>query len=359
MKAADARRQALEAEAKAVAAEVAALQKETVTLAATIREKEESLSALEDKIAQLTAQQDTARTTLEDRLAHMSNGLAALQRLAHRPPVAMIASPQSPDETVESALLLRAVVPALEQKAQGLSGEIAKLAALSGQVKADEADERMRLASLGDDKAKVDALIKKRSAAESRLDAEVRREAQKAQALGAKAKDLESLLKTLEEAQRQEAERQALVPGLRDGRPFSAARGMLPLPVVGTVVERYGDDDTGGIRSRGITLLTRDHAQVVAPYDGRIVFAGPFRGYGLLLIIDHGEGYHSLLSGMMRIDGVVGEDVLAGEPVGEMGGSGAGGAGNGKPLLYVELRHDGNPIDPMPWLALSDRKVNG
>jgi septal ring factor EnvC (AmiA/AmiB activator) len=93
---------------------------------------------------------------------------------------------------------------------------------------------------------------------------------------------------------------------------------------------------------------------VVAPYDGEIVFAGQFRGYGELLIIAHGEGYHTLLAGMTRIYGVVGQRLLSGEPVGLMGeGS------KGVPRLYVELRRNGAAINPVPWLAASERKVSG
>ena len=84
------------------------------------------------------------------------------------------------------------------------------------------------------------------------------------------------------------------------------------------------------------------------------MFAGPFRGYGELLIIDHGEGYHTLIAGVARIDGAVGQLLLAGEPVGVMGAP-----PEEKPELYIELRHDGEPIDPLPWLAATETKVSG
>ena len=102
--------------------------------------------------------------------------------------------------------------------------------------------------------------------------------------------------------------------------------------------------DEGGVRSKGITITSRPGAAVVAPYDGVVAFAGPFRGYGQLLIIEHSEGYHTLLAGLGRIDAAVGQHILAGEPVGVMENDGA-------PSLYVELRRDGQPINPLPWLA--------
>ena len=136
--------------------------------------------------------------------------------------------------------------------------------------------------------------------------------------------------------------------------PISKARGRMPYPVVGRVVGRYGQTMATGLKRKGIAVETRAGAQVVAPFDGEVVFAGPFRGYGQLLIIDHGEGYHSLLAGMAGIDSVIGQWLVAGEPVGLMGRP-----ANGNPALYVELRKDGQPINPQPWLAARNSKVNG
>nr|WP_242480579.1 peptidoglycan DD-metalloendopeptidase family protein [Rhodovibrio sodomensis] len=125
----------------------------------------------------------------------------------------------------------------------------------------------------------------------------------------------------------------------------------------------------GRVSAKGIEIVTRPGAQVVAPYDGKVVYAGPFRGYGRILIIEHGGRYHSLLAGLERIDAVVGQWVLAGEPVGVMaGGATAGGTGAGgqinppagrTPKLYVELRRTGQPINPLPWLARTGDKVRG
>lgn len=136
-------------------------------------------------------------------------------------------------------------------------------------------------------------------------------------------------------------------------RPFSQAQGEMPFPARGKVTVKFGQANELGAASRGIAISTRGDAQVVAPYDGQVVFSGPFRGYGLLLIIEHGEGYHTLLAGMARIDSTVGQHLLSGEPVGIMGQS------ESKPLLYVELRRNGQPVNPLPWLTARKTKVTG
>jgi septal ring factor EnvC (AmiA/AmiB activator) len=146
-----------------------------------------------------------------------------------------------------------------------------------------------------------------------------------------------------------------------DIRDFPDRRSSLTVPAAGRIVTRYGErrDRAGGAaRAQGIEIATRPGAQVVAPYDGKVVYAGPFRGYGRILIIEHGGRYHSLLAGLERIDAVVGQWLLAGEPVGVMAGA-DGAASSRNPKLYVELRRTGQPINPLPWLAQTGDKVRG
>ena len=131
-------------------------------------------------------------------------------------------------------------------------------------------------------------------------------------------------------------------------RSLREVKGRLPPPARGQLTTRFGERrETGGpvtgIKSQGIELKTRTNARVVAPYQGRIVYAGPFRGYRLLLIIEHDGGYHSLLAGLARIDSQLGQWVLGAEPVGTMGEQ--------ERILYLEMRQGGEPFDPLPWLA--------
>ena len=136
--------------------------------------------------------------------------------------------------------------------------------------------------------------------------------------------------------------------------PVSTARGSFAMPARGKLISKFDETTDLGFSTKGIVIETRSAAQIITPYDGRIAFAGRFREYGLLLIIDHGEGYHTLLAGMGRIDVLVDQRVLAGEPVGVMQS-----VPDGPPRLYVELRSDGHPINPLPWLAAETIKISG
>ncbi|MCF8502017.1 MAG: peptidoglycan DD-metalloendopeptidase family protein [Rhodospirillum sp.] len=138
---------------------------------------------------------------------------------------------------------------------------------------------------------------------------------------------------------------------------FERARGAMPFPARGRLAGRYGDKTDLGDTLKGMRIQTRSGGQVVSPHDGVVVFAGPFRGYGNLLIIDHGGGYHTLLAGLGRIDAIVGQRLAAGEPVGLMPPN--GGHDDESPSLYVELRRDGQPINPLPWLTASKGNASG
>ncbi len=137
-------------------------------------------------------------------------------------------------------------------------------------------------------------------------------------------------------------------------RPFPESRASLRMPARGRVVLRYGQSRSDEAASKGISIRARGGAQVVAPYDGKVVYAGPFRRYGQILIIEHGGRYHTLLAGLDRLDVVMGQWLLAGEPVGVLDSP-----QSGQVELYVELRRAGQPINPLPWLATTGDKVRG
>jgi septal ring factor EnvC (AmiA/AmiB activator) len=153
--------------------------------------------------------------------------------------------------------------------------------------------------------------------------------------------------------------------GARPGRikpeqPFEAMRARLPLPAQGRRVIAFGERTQYGAASKGTVIETRQAAQITSPCDGWVVYAGEFRSYGQLLIINAGDGYHVLLAGMSQIDVAPGQFVLASEPVGTMSSAARGqGASIGSPVLYVEFRKDGRPIDPDPWWVAGQQKVQG
>ena len=353
------RRDQLRRRADRTATEIVGLKRRLVAAARRAQDHEIRAGKIEQRLADLEASEATTSESLATRRGQLAATLAALQRLARQPKVALLTLTADPADTVRGALLMRAVVPNLHARARRLGAELLALAALRTDIAADRkrlssnaetlARERMRLAELIRDKRVLERLARRESWSEQARAAE----------LAARARTVRELVHRLMIARGSLRRADMSPPPGTPDRTASlgAARkviGRSALPASGRVVHRFGAAAADGAKAEGITIKTRPAAHVVAPRRGTVVFAGPFRGYGQLLIIEHDEGYHVLLAGLGRIDAVVGDEVLAGEPVGAMTAS-----SNGTPNLYLELRRSGRPINPLPWLAASKSKVSG
>lgn len=345
------RAQALRAAAETLAAEVRALQGELVAAAKAAQDQEERLTALESELTDLEVGAALAGAELVRRQAQMAATLAALQRLSLQPPQALMLGPRRPVDTVRSAMLLRVAVPAVAARARGLRQEIEALRRMQDDIRGRREEMAGAVLGLQAERDRLGALVERKKGLQQTTAAEQRGAAERVAALAGEARDMRDLLSRLAPPAAQPAATLRLERPT-DIRPFPAERAGLTPPARGRLIGRYGEARDTDLYSRGITIETRPQAQVVAPYDGRIAFRGPFRGYGEILIIEHGGGYHTLLAGLGRIDAVVGQWLLGGEPVGVMGPS-----AGGSPKLYVELRRGGQPINPAPWLETPDSKV--
>lgn len=378
--------QQLRRRAAALEQELERLRLDLVAQARTIQGIEHEAAVFEARLSDLEAVARDKSDMLARQRDQFARVLGALQRLARYPPEALIAEPASPADTVRGAIVLRAAVPEIERRAGRLRQDLDGLAAARAEIETRRARLAALATSLEAERRRLDELLARKSGLKRETDAESRKAEARARTLAEEAATLKDLLDRLEEERRlreeqpyrqgeelrtrkEETEAPAkpkarLGPATRTppagappssaGKPIETARGKLPFPAVGRVVAQYGQALDTGLARKGIEIETRAGAQVVASHDGRVAFAGPFRGYGLLLIIEHGDGYHTLLSGMAEIAGLIGQSVVAGEPVGVMGRP-----DGAKPVLYLELRRGGQPINPLPWLAARENKVSG
>jgi murein hydrolase activator len=363
LKAAQERQAALTQEADRLATEIEELRAQSVAAAQTAQQHEAALSDLEAKLAAMGADEAQKSTELGRQRAMQDKLLMALVRLARNPPEGLALAAEEPVDVLRGAALLSAALTPIEERAKHLKSDLDALAALRHEIAAAWRSYAAEHEALVADQLRVASLIAQKTELQQQAARDAAATGRREKQLAARAQDLHELIDKLEakhksdEAERQGAEARprvaALTPPPALPRPFTEAEGHLVFPVSGKIVRRYGEADELGVTSKGLTFRTRPEAQVVAPYDGRILFAGPFQGYGQILIIGHGDGYHTLLAGLDRIDGSVGQWLVAGEPVGAMAG------GAGKPRLYLELRHNNQPINPLPWLPHRDEKVSG
>lgn len=413
----------LEKQAAALRAEINTLQHDMVAAAKRAQDLEDQLSDKERVLKSLEQRQSAKLAALQARQEQLARTLGALQRIALNPPEAAIVSPGSPIDTARTALLLSTAVPAIERRADSIRTDLAALNDLHEIIAQERRDLAAANLALTEEQLRLNKLIERKRGLEDVATAEQRAASARARRLAREAKNLRDFvakleqesvereqrrarqakareaLETAERAAREAAEQPAPVeqteaaptaaatteteqaeanapspaetqqaqlvapevsaPLVKPGniRPFPArpSAANLVMPARGRLVMNYGDRDAGEpVASKGISIRTRGFAQVVAPYDGRVAYAGEFRGYGQILIIEHGGRYHTLLAGLDRIDAIAGQWVLAGEPVGLMGRAESDG-----PMLYLELRKTGQPINPLPWLATTDNKVQG
>lgn len=345
------RQRELEREAQQLQRREQELQRRLVLAARKLQTQEDAVSRSEDQLQRLIEDEAAASAALAARREELAGTLASLARLTRQPPEAMILAPGSALDMVRASQLLADLVPEIEQRAARLRAELDRLAGLRRGIAAEQEKLGAAIARLDTERRELELLQAETSAQAAQTREERQAEKERATRLAEQAKDLRALVDRLLEQERREAERRQ---SRQPPDNYAALEGTAALPARGRIVTRYGENDANGVPSRGLRIETRPGGQVVAPADGKVMFAGPFRGYGQLLIIAHGGGYHSLLAGFGRIDRAVGQFVLAGEPVGLMAPD-----ASAKPALYLELRRKGEPVNPLPWLAAGDRKVGG
>ncbi|WP_247878318.1 peptidoglycan DD-metalloendopeptidase family protein [Azospirillum sp. TSO22-1] len=383
-----ARQRDLERQSEAIRKELADLRNRLVGLAEQARAQESELGELERTLAALEDEERAQAAKLDAERQNIARLLAALQRLSRVPPEVVMATPDGPVDTLRSALLLRDTVPALRERADALAAALQRLADVRERLEGQRVRTLSVRANLTSREGEIAALVARREALSRQTDEERRSIAQHMARLASQAGDLRQLMERVEQERRATIETAARLEAGRlqeerraaeqrsaeqkeaDRKAAKAARtevvavqrppdlpilnGGLRLPAGGTVIARYGEQDRFGGTSRGVTISARAGTPILAPYAGSVMFAGPFRGYGQILIVEHSNGYHSLIAGLGRIDTSVGKHVSTGEPVGLMPSP-----ADGTPDLYFELRRHGQPINPERGFSAPEGKGQG
>jgi len=353
-----ARSATLETQAAAASTEADRLKKRSAALAARIQSAEADISAGEARVSLVNRRLSAQQARLAEQQQPLLELTASLQQLSRQPPISVLAQPGSLTDMVHARAVLDAVMPVIEHRTAGVRRELATLRTIRRQ-------QAVALTALGTSKAELagrrDALTRLENEGRLRsreLMSSARLEADRALGLGEKARDIVELMDALEEdgAVRAElAELAGPVPRPRDptgAAPNSAppvaaeaelTRGAYRLPVVGRIVAGLGEVNESGVRSRGLTVAAQPGGQVVAPAPGHVSYAGDYRGYGKIVIIDHGGGWTTLLTGMIGLSVGVGDTVDAGAPIGR--------AGSDDSRITVELRRGGRPVDIVAMLG--------
>ena len=391
----------IEATIEQLSLEHSQLTKHLVETAKRVQAGEAELSSTEARLAELSTKQKSIQASLATQKTVLVKLLAALQRMGRDPPPILITERDDALKMVRSAMQLAAVFPQLKDRAAALYKDLADLEQTIAGIKTENAARLENKQKLLDEQSRLDALVAQKHSemADRQGDLEKLREVVGEQAksvaglseliaksdravafkgtLGDADKSLQEAAPEPDPPQQQVASTEpatapaasgsaadhskALAMGQAvPGRNFERARGALPAPVQGKRILKFGDPTRNVGRSRGEVYQARADAQITSPCDGLVVYAGEFRTFGQILIINAGGGYHVLLAGLGRLDAVTGQAVVAGEPIGKMGqGPAAANGEAGAPILYVEFRSRDKPINPGPWWSGEAEKVQG
>jgi septal ring factor EnvC (AmiA/AmiB activator) len=412
------RGQGLEADMGQIKADRERLNTSLVDTARQVQKSEGQMSTIESRLGELESQETMLRGSLAQRHDSIARLLAAMQRMGRNPPPVMITRREDALTMVRSAMMLANAFPQLREQALSLATRLNELARVMADIRTEGDKLKAETTRLNDTRTRLAQLMesKKQSLSERQLELEkVRKEAAE---ISQNVADLNDLIVKLDKAvtdhigkdaapaegvkgsdglevaalpdsklappgsavtSSQDAVKSAgmaaielapkgtqiasLNPGrMKPAMPFIRAKGSVLLPVQGRRVLAFGDRTQYGGQSKGLVLETRHSAQVTSPCDGWIVFAGEFRTFGQLLIINAGDGYHILLAGLSQIDVQLGQFVLTGEPVGLMATAPKAAKANTQgnaPVLYIEFRKENKPIDPESWWAAGPQKVQG
>ncbi|HET7167285.1 MAG TPA: peptidoglycan DD-metalloendopeptidase family protein [Pseudolabrys sp.] len=370
---------ALKREIEQIGADRRKLNQDLIDTAGRLRGVETTVVAAQERLKPLDDNERTIRNSLDGRRAVIGEVLAALQRIGRRPPPALIASPEDALQSVRTAMVLGAVLPEMRHEVEALANDLSALLAVRKKIDAERDQLKVEVAALDGERARMTALVEERQKQISDREKALDVERARAGNLARDVDNLKDLIAKLEQGL-DPAARDAREAARSDSRPalsafrdpgrlapavaFASLRGQVPIPVNGVKLKDFGAPDSSGGAEKGVSIAARAGAQVTAPADGWVVYSGPFRSYGQLLILNVGGGYHVLLAGMERISVDLGQFVLTGEPVAVMGNGSQIAAvlatGSSQPVLYVEFRKDGVPVDPGPWWAAGEgEKVRG
>jgi len=314
-----------------------------VHIASDVQKSESQLSDAQDKLAILSHERQERAAELESRRAALNSMVAAAIRLSQAPPEAAVMMPGDVSDALTAAHVLSDLAHSIRKESENIGAQVRELDKLTTKVERTRHRAAQVQNELKGQRMALQEHLNERQALDAQLSREQETTKKRLEDLSRQAKNLQDLMSKIESA------RAAIPPGAHKGkvRAITSARGALRMPVSGRITQRFGEGLGKNETSKGLIISTPQSASVVAPFDGEVVFTGPFLDYGNMVILRHSDDFHTLLAGFNRINVTPGEFLLEGEPIGAMGDSSA------ETGLYVELRQHNQPIDPAPWLRSS------
>jgi len=314
-----------------------------IKAAISIRKNEEKLEYVEKRIKDLETKKTNIEATLQSERVSIIKLIMILERIRKTPPQAMIARPETPYKTAQSALLMENIIPSVKRHAENLKNNLETLQRVSNELKIEKVSLIKETKSLKNKNVELLKLVNKKEKIYKKVNRNIKAQELTISAISSRAKNLEDLVKKIKEEENKEFKRQKTAQIFRKKPDFILKdSGQSQLPISGIIRVGYHKKDDLGSKSNGITIEGRSGGLIIAPMSGKIQFTGTFKRYGNIVIIEHKDGFHSLIAGIDKISTNIGDFVKSGEPIGVLPDSSL----IPRPKLYYELRKNGSPVNP-------------
>ena len=325
--------------------EMGAMRERAASLAEQLQKTERRVDTEEDALAKVNAEYAEKRREFDLRKDDYTATVVSLLRMRNMPTTALFSSTEDTQTMLRTASVLEKTNAAVAAKATRLRSDMAQMKTLQATAKTRDARTKAEKAKLAEEQKKLERELNARQKLQARLSADQVRQTAKVAELSRESASLQELISKLDENRREKVKDKTALKQTAKLRNFDGKKGSARTPVSGEVIHRFGEKQNDNGTYRGMVFKARSGATVVAPYDGEVVFTGPFRDYGNMVLIKHNNGFISLIAGLGKVNTSLNQAAIRGEPIGTMPNGGNGEA-------YVELRDSSaKPIDPANWFA--------
>jgi len=323
---------------KNVSKEINTIQKKAVSIASEVKTYERNINKIDDRIIQLSKSEKVIYNQLHKERNKTIETIALMEKILSIPKGVILTEPKKPTDMIRTAIMLKYIIEYLDKHSLKLKKDLQDLNSIRTQINNKKIELSTAKSRVNREKNKISKLLNDKKVLEQSLNKKEQKAAKEISKLISESKNIEDLIQKVKDREKRYS---SIITDADRNSQFGHLAGKMPIPVNGKIIDYYGHKNRIGITSRGITVQTKNNAQVIAPYDGAVIFANIFRSGKITIILYHGNNYYTVLTGVNKSFVKDGSNVLAGEPIAEMGGKNT--------LLQIELRYKNKTINPLTF----------
>ncbi len=314
-----------------------------IDIATSIQKNEGQINYFEKRIKQLELKKTELDEQLNTDRSSIVKLIIALEPIKKTPPEAMIARPDAPFKTAQSAMLMGKIIPSINRHAEKLNKNLGTLNQVTEELNIERKNLLNTSENLKQRHSELSSLITKRKELYRKTNKDIKTHEISIKKISLQAKNLSDLVQRIKANEKKQRQQEKITKHIKPKPEVKIIESKYSrLPISGIIRTGYKQKDNLGASSKGLTIEGRAGGLIIAPMNGKIQFTGAFKRYGNIVVIEHANGYHSLIAGLDKISSAIGDHIKSGEPIGVLPNTSL----IPRPTLYYELRKNGKPINP-------------